>query len=237
MRLTYVDRYSRWGLDARAFDRLATLGDLLLSAAFNVTGIREAGEIERIHFLDSLSLLDLPILVSAQLVVDIGSGAGLPALVLATALPDTSITALESQRKKCHFIAETAGVLGLGNVRVCCERAEEHARGDWRETYDVAVSRAVGSLPVVAEYSLPLVRTGGHMVAMKGSISDQERIQAEAALDILGAGSLQAVKMDPFPGAENRWVYLAQKRVPTPDFFPRRAGVPSKRPLGRIHSW
>lgn len=236
MRLTEMEQYRRWGLGPSCLRRLALLGDLLMNAGFNITGIREEGDIERIHLLDSLSLLGLPLIAPGAEVVDIGSGAGLPALVLAIAAPGARVTALESQLKKASFIKEAAATLGLDNVRVCCERAEDHGRGEWRGTYDVAVSRAVAALPVVAEYSIPLLRLHGHMVAMKGAVSNEERIQAEVALGILGAGNLEAVRMDAFPGAENHWVYLAEKLEPTPDSYPRRPGMPAKRPLGRGRS-
>lgn len=197
-----------------------------------MTGIRDCEEVERLHFLDSLSLLSLECVREARNIVDIGSGAGLPAFVLALALPDTSVVALESQRKKCVYIAQAAEVLELSNVTIQCLRAEEYGRGSGRAAHDVAVSRAVGPLPVVAEYSIPLLVQGGHMAAMKGAISDQELRQAERALGILAAKMLKVVRLDPFAGAENRWGYIAEKVEATPERFPRRPGIPRKRPLG-----
>lgn len=197
-----------------------------------MTGITDPREVERIHFLDSLSLLDLSCVSSAASLVDVGSGAGLPALVLALALPDAKIVAVESQRKKCAHIGRAAEVLSLRNIEVYCARAEEYGRTVGRGAHDVAVSRALAALPVVAEYSLPLLALGGTMVAMKGAISDQERIQAEEALGILGSDLLEAVRLQPFAGAEDRWVYVARKSRITPSDYPRRPGVPAKRPLG-----
>ena len=140
-------------------------------------------------------------------------------MVLAIARP-TKITAVESQRKKCNFITETAEVLGLENVAVYCMRAEDYGRAEGREAHDVVLSRALASLAVVAEYSLPLLSTGGSMVAMKGDISTQERIQAQEALDILGGGPLESIRLDPFPGALNRWVHIARKIRVTPTEYP-----------------
>ncbi|MBN1320188.1 MAG: 16S rRNA (guanine(527)-N(7))-methyltransferase RsmG [Thermoleophilia bacterium] len=232
MRLAYTASYVALGLDAQAQSRLALLGDLICSAGFNVTGVTDPEQIERFHFLDALCLLTLEPVLWARSIVDIGSGGGLPGLVLALALPDALITAVESQGKKCAYIKRTASVLGLVNVAVCCQRAEECGRGPGREAHDVAVSRAVAALPVVAEYSLPLLRLGGVMVAMKGVISDQERIQAQKALGILGADGLGAVRLDPFVEAHDRWAYVARKTRATPEKYPRRAGLPAKRPLG-----
>ena len=177
-------------------------------------------------------MLDLDCVSRAETLVDIGSGAGFPALVLALALPKAKVVAVESQRKKCGHIGRAAQAISLRNIEVYCTRAEEYGRSAGRGSYDVAVSRAVAALPVVAEYSLPLLRVGGTMVAMKGAISDQELTQAREALGILGSGPLEAVRLQPFSGAQNRWVYLARKIRATAGEFPRRPGIPAKRPLG-----
>jgi 16S rRNA (guanine527-N7)-methyltransferase len=231
--LTESQAYAGRGLDQRTQERLGVLGDLILGAGFNVTSVTQPREVERMHFLDSLSLLDLPCVLSAQRLVDVGSGAGLPALVLALALPALQVVGVESQRKKCDFMERVATVLSLDNVEIRCARAEDYGRREGRETHDVAVSRAVAALPVVAELSLPLVAVGGSMVAMKGSISDQERIQAEIALGILGSETLEVVRLRPFAGAENRFAYVGRKTRATPECYPRRPGIPGKRPLGR----
>ncbi len=232
MRLVYTASYVARGLDEETLVKLAMFGDIILEAGFNVTRIRESEEIERGHFLDSLSLLDVGSVLLAKNIVDIGSGAGIPALVLALALPDVAISAVESQHKKCAFIEAAIERLGLENVTVNCVRAEEYGRGRGRLAHDVAVSRALGPLSVVAEYSLPLLRLGGTMVAMKGSMSNQERTQGARALGILGAEGLDEVRLCPFVEAENRWAYVATKARPTPAEYPRRPGIPTKRPLG-----
>jgi 16S rRNA (guanine527-N7)-methyltransferase len=230
--LAHTDAYEGRGLARGAIDRLRILGDLLINAPFNVTSIRKSEEIELFHFLDCLALLDLPVVRSAAKLADLGSGAGLPALILALALPSASVVAVESQHKKCGFIEETASAMGLSNVRVCCARIEEYGRGTGRMRHDAVVSRALAALPVVAEYSLPLLQPGGAMVAMKGEISIEERIRAQKALDILGAGELESARLEPFAGAQNRWVYLAAKVKSTPAAYPRRPGLPARRPLG-----
>jgi 16S rRNA (guanine527-N7)-methyltransferase len=230
--LTQTQAYAGRGLSPDAMARLTIFGDFLVDAGFNVTSIREPEAVERLHFLDCLALLDLAAVRSAKQLADLGSGAGLPALVLALALPSTRVTSVESQQKKCRFIEQASIKMGLRNVEVRCVRAEDYGRGAGRGAHDVAVTRALASLPVVAEYSFPLLEPGGTMIAMKGAISNQERIQAENALAILGGGGLESVRLEPFAGAENRWVYLARKERATPDSFPRRAGVATRRPLG-----
>jgi 16S rRNA (guanine527-N7)-methyltransferase len=232
LRLLYTSSYAGYGLDAGAIDKLAAFGDLILSAGFNITGITDPEEIERRHFLDSLSLLEIEAVSSARILADVGSGGGLPAVVLALALPGVQVKAVESQRKKCAFIEKAATELGAENVVACCIRAEDYGLSRGREAHDVVVSRALAALPVVAEYSLPLLRLGGTMVAMRGSISDQERIHAARALGILGADELEEIRLHPFERAENRWAYTARKVRVTPEGYPRRSGIPAKRPLG-----
>jgi 16S rRNA (guanine527-N7)-methyltransferase len=232
VRLSFAAAYKAYGLSDESVGSLAHLGDLILGAGLNITALTEPEEIERQHFLDSLSLLTIPSVAHARQVVDIGSGGGLPALLLALALPACRVTALESLQKKCTYVENTARELGLTNVAVVCARAEDYGRSTGRAVHDVAVSRALAALPVVAEYSLPLLALNGTMVAMKGQISDQERIQASKALGILGADALEAKRLEPFEGAVNRWVYMARKVRPTPEDYPRRTGTPAKRPLG-----
>jgi 16S rRNA (guanine527-N7)-methyltransferase len=228
----YRPKYEAYGLDTSAQERLALLGDLVLGAGLNVTGVKTAEGIERTHFLDSLSLLVLPEFIRAKRIADVGSGAGFPALVLALASPAMDVVLVEAVRKKCRFAEEAAHLLGLPNLSSVCLRAEDHGRGKGRGAYDVVVSRAVGPLAVVAEYSLPLLTIGGTMVAMKGSLSIEERIQGERALAILGAGEVEVRQLHPFEEAENRWAFVARKIRPTPEEFPRRPGVPAKKPLG-----
>lgn len=232
MELTERETYTSRGLDDAAQQRLASLGDLILGAGFNVTAIREPREIERGHFLDSLSLLELDCVVSARRIVDVGTGAGFPALVLALAVSGARIVALDSSRKKCDHVARAVALLGLENVEVWCGRVEDYGRGHGRADHDLVVSRALASLPVVAEYSAPLLRVGGTMVSMKGAVSDQERIHADKALGILGCGPLEAERLHPFAGAENRWAYVSHKLRRTPEDYPRRPGSAVKRPLG-----
>ena len=133
-------------LDVDVQGRLSGSGrPALWGLLHNVTGVTDPAEIERIHFLDSLSLLALPAVSNATSLADIGSGGGLPALVLALARPAMAVTAIDSQRKKCEHIQNAAAALELGNVTVCCQRVEDYARAEGRAAYDVAVSRAVAT--------------------------------------------------------------------------------------------
>jgi 16S rRNA (guanine527-N7)-methyltransferase len=224
--------YVAYGVTDEAIAKLGRFGDLLLSSPVNVTAIRDPLSIEHLHFLDSLSLLTVPEVNEAGHMVDVGSGGGLPAIVVALARPRLQVVAVESIRKKCAFIEEVGLLLGLSNLRVECARAEDVGHSDLRESFDVAVTRAVAPMAVVAEFCLPLVRVGGVVVAMKGPMSDQERIQGRSALAILGGVEGPARQVRPFPGAENRWLHVARKTSATPSAYARRPGVPQRRPLG-----
>ena len=224
--------YLERGLSDADVAKLSVFGGLLLASRSNVTAIRDPHEVELTHFLDSLSFVDVAEVREADRILDVGSGGGLPAVVLAIALPATRITALDSVRKKCAFVEEVADRLELGNLDVVCARAEDLGRTERRESYDVAVSRAVASLPVLAELMVPMIRQGGALVAAKGTLSDEERMDGEAALAILGCNRHEAVRARSFAAAHDRWLFVAHKTRATPSKYPRRAGMPGKRPLG-----
>ncbi len=232
MNLQETAAYVAYGVTDEMIAKLGHFGDLLLSSPVNVTAIRDPLGIEHLHFLDSLSLLTVPEVNEAGRAVDVGSGGGLPAIVLALALPRLYVVAVESIRKKCVFIEQAALLLGLSNLSVECARAEDLGHSSLRESFDVAVTRAVAPMAVVAEICFPLVRVGGVVVTMKGPMSDQERIQGRNALAILGAEECPSRQVRSFPGAENRWLHVARKASSTPPEYPRRPGVPQKRPLG-----
>lgn len=198
---------------------------------FNLTAITAPEEVVRKHFFDALTAF--PWLPPARMrLVDVGSGAGLPGLVLKIARPDIEVTLIESVKKKADFLRHVVAVLELAGVEVRQERAEEsgHVPG-LREGFAVATGRAVAALPVLAELALPLVTVGGLFIAFKGSKVEEEVNKAERALAVLG-GEVERVVEVAVPGVEERRaLVLVRKVAPTPPAYPRRAGQPSKRPL------
>jgi len=198
----------------------------------NLTAIRTPEEVRAKHFLDSLSVLTATGCLNSKRVVDVGTGAGFPGLVLKIACPQMRLTLVEAVGKKLDFCKHVAAALGLEGVAFLHARAEEVGRrGEHRESYDVAVARAVARLPVLAEYLLPLVRLGGVMVAQKGETAPQEVQAAQYAFAVLG-GSLEKVQEVELPHiTEERYLVIARKVAATPARYPRRAGIPSKRPL------
>jgi 16S rRNA (guanine527-N7)-methyltransferase len=201
----------------------------------NVIGTRDFEEILHKHVLDSLScLLFAPLRVANQ-VVDIGSGGGLPGIPLAVVLPDAEMTLFESTGKKAKFLRYAKEELGLANVNVMNARVEESGREDvHRGAYDVCTVRALARLSVVAEYSLPLLRRGGNVVAMKGRVEAGERDEGERALGKLGGRVSDEVQVRYLPDLEQRErrLVVLEKMGETPSAYPRRAGTPARNPLG-----
>ena len=163
-------------------------------------------------------------------VVDVGSGGGLPGLPLKMARPSLALALIEANRRKAAFLVQAVAQLGLTGVEVLPRRAEDVGRDPiHRERYDVAVARAVASLPVLVELCLPLVAVGGRMLAMKTPVAG-EVDSARAAIERLG-GRLETVAAAPSEARTRGQVVVVAKVAPTPAEFPRRPGVPGRRPL------
>ncbi len=163
--------------------------------------------------------------------VDVGSGAGFPGIPLAIMLPDVRFTLVDALGKRVEFLRAVIGALGL-NAEALHLRAEDAARQDaLRERFDLATARAVAPMNVLCEYLLPLVRVGGHVLALKGPGLEEELARAGSAVSLLGGEPERVVPLN-IPGRDwdHRAVWL-RKAAPTPDRFPRRAGVAEKRPL------
>jgi 16S rRNA (guanine527-N7)-methyltransferase len=207
---------------------------------FNLTAITDPAEIISKHFLDSLSALtvfrpptsNLQVPTSNFHVLDVGAGAGFPALPLKIACPDWHVVLLEATRKKCDFLEHLVITLPLRDTRVIWGRAETagHLAGE-REQYDLVVARAVAELNVLAEFMLPFARVGGHCIAWKGAGIQAEVSTAQRAIEKLG-GRLHAVCAVQVPGIEaQRSLVVIEKTSQTPEQYPRRDGVPAKKPI------
>ncbi len=193
----------------------------------NLTAVRDPNEMLTRHFLDSLHCLNPMGDLSGQRVVDVGTGAGFPGLVLKIVQPDLALTLVESVGKKCTFLEAVSAELALSDVSVVNRRAEEIGQDPaLRASFDWALARAVAELRVLAEYLLPLCRIGGHMLAMKGERAAEELASAETALVQLGGGDSAEI-----PVGEQSTLIVVPKVAPTPAKYPRRTGMPSKRPL------
>lgn len=200
---------------------------------FNLTAIRDPESIRTKHFLDSLSCaLAWKSATPPQRLVDVGTGAGFPGIVLKILYPAMQLTLVESVGKKVTFCQHMVQKLALENVNVIHTRAEELGRKpEHRESYDWAVARAVAGLNILSEYLLPLVRIGGTMLAQKGESGPAEAQSAENAMKLLG-GKLKKLIPIHLPGvADDRFLVLADKVAATPPKYPRNAGLATKNPL------
>jgi 16S rRNA (guanine527-N7)-methyltransferase len=199
---------------------------------FNLTAIHNPKEIRSKHFLDSLTCLLVLRDSSTDRLIDVGTGAGFPGLVLKIVLPSMQLTLVDSVGKKAEFCRHLTKVLALDGVEIVQERAEALGQNPrHRQCYNWALARAVANLSVLAEYLLPLVRVGGGMIAMKGESGPPEAHAADHAIHILGGHLRQLVPVT-LPGvAEGRYLVVADKVAATPDAYPRRTGIPAKRPL------
>lgn len=202
------------------------------NSRFNLTAIREPEKIRSKHFLDSLTCLTIMREKPADRLIDIGTGAGFPGIPLKIACPQLRITLVESVGKKANFCRHIVKSLGLEGIEVVQERAEAVGQmPKYREQFDWVVARAVASLPILVEYMLPLARIGGSAIAMKGESAPAEAHAADRATHLLG-GKLRRLTPIMLPGvADERYLVVIDKVAATPAHYPRRVGVPAKKPI------
>eukprot|EP00242_Pyramimonas_sp_CCMP2087_P004013 CAMPEP_0198214630 /NCGR_PEP_ID=MMETSP1445-20131203/42874_1 /TAXON_ID=36898 /ORGANISM="Pyramimonas sp., Strain CCMP2087" /LENGTH=238 /DNA_ID=CAMNT_0043889903 /DNA_START=468 /DNA_END=1184 /DNA_ORIENTATION=- len=221
--------------------------DILLDVnkGMNLTAIRDKQEAYTRHVGDSLALL--PILdASVQTailkdpsqtpkIMDVGSGGGIPGIILAISRPEWQVTLLDTLGKRIDFVNEAAAALGLTNVVGLWARAEDAGKNlnglKQREVYHVVTARAVAEMRVLAELCLPLARVDGFLVAYKGANPDEEIAAASMAITSMGGTLLRVVPVDSEAPGGSRTAVVIHKSAPTPSMYPRRAGLPNKRPL------
>lgn len=207
---------------------------LLLDAnrRMNLTRILEPAAIARLHLLDALAALPIIDRAAPASAVDLGTGGGVPGLVLAMARPEIRWTLVDSVARKVAAVTGFAEALGLRNVAVVAQRAEVAGRDpDHRETHDLVTARALAALPVLLEYALPLLRTGGTLVAWKGPMTPGELRAGTIAASLLG-GEAPSVRPAGHRALGDHRFVIVGKRGSTPPRYPRRPGEPSRRPLG-----
>ena len=197
----------------------------------NLTAITEEKDIILKHFVDSLTVLKY--IKENKSIVDVGTGAGFPGIPLAIMNDSLKITLVDSLNKRINFLNEVCSKIKLKNTKAIHSRAEEFGQdNNYRESYDIAISRAVSNLTVLAEYLLPLVKVGGKIICMKGPDIEEELKQAKSAIDILG-GKFERCDNFCLPKSDiSRNIIIINKIKETPKKYPRKAGMPSKEPLG-----
>ena len=185
-----------------------------------------------VHVADSLAGLELPALRIAERIADLGAGAGFPGLVLAAALPTARVDLIEAARRKCQVIERLAEAAGLAErVRPLAVRAEDWAREEGAEAYDVVTARALAALPVICEYGAPLLRVGGVLIAWKGARQPDEEEAGARAAGLLGLGAPEVRAVTPYRGSRQRHLHVYSKVSTTSSKYPRRVGMAAKRPI------
>ncbi|SHI67346.1 16S rRNA (guanine(527)-N(7))-methyltransferase RsmG [Desulfofundulus thermosubterraneus] len=199
---------------------------------FNLTSLVDLRDVVVKHFIDSLTCLLIYNPVAGARLIDIGAGAGFPGLPVKIVCEDLRCTLIESSAKKAVFLRHVTASLDLADVEVACGRAEELAhRVCYRACFDLALARAVAPLPVLLEYALPFLKIGGFFIALKGPAVHEELPACGNALNVLG-GSVKEVKTVFLPiTGDMRKLVVVEKTGPTPAKYPRRPGVPQRRPL------
>jgi 16S rRNA (guanine527-N7)-methyltransferase len=209
--------------------------DLLVSAnsTMNLTGVRDGAAIVRRHFLESLALgsalRQRGLLADDECALDLGSGAGLPGVPMKIAWPGITLALLESTGKKARFLEGLVEALGLQSTSVLAGRSEEFAhRPDLREAFGLVVARTVAAMPGLVELALPFLHSGGVLAALKGSRVDEELFASTEALKVCGGRLMAQSRIE---GSALSLV-LIEKTSVTPEAFPRRPGLPARRPIG-----
>lgn len=234
----YRDQFQQWTWDklgieltATQLDQFCAYGDLLLewNKRMNLTRITDEREVLVKHFLDSMAFNPY---LQGNKVVDIGTGAGFPGLPLKILNPEREFVLVDSLSKRLDFLNHVIAVLGLRGIKTVHARAEDFGRDPhYRQQFDTAVARALARLPVLLEYVIPALKVGGLFVAAKGPQVEEEIEEAKYALQVLGSRLLTVETVNLGEGAENHALLLIQKLKDTPKAYPRKAGVPQKKPL------
>jgi 16S rRNA (guanine527-N7)-methyltransferase len=222
--------WKRGALSEAQQRRLGRVLELIAADEHAPTAIRGPEQAVELHIADSLVALELAQVAAAGAIADLGSGAGFPGVALAVALPQTSVSLVESRQRRCRFLERVCREAAIENATVVCARAEEWREGACRN--DVVVARALAAQPVVLEYAAPLLRVGGVLVDWRGRRAAAEEEQASRAGAVLGMRRVEVRAVRPFAGARDRHLHVFVKEHPTPPRFPRRAGMARKRPLG-----
>jgi 16S rRNA (guanine527-N7)-methyltransferase len=204
---------------------------LLAAERASVSSVTD-GRAWQVHVTDSLTGLEVPELREAKRIADVGAGAGFPGLVLAVALPEAQVDLIESVSRKTAFITQAASAAGIPNATAITARAEDLARAEARESYDVVTARAVGRLSTLAELASPLLKESGVLVAWKGKRDEEEEAQLQRASEALAMRPEQILDVGGRAGSEHRHLHVVRKSAATPSNLPRNPGIAKKRPKG-----
>jgi 16S rRNA (guanine527-N7)-methyltransferase len=233
---SFIQELTRKHMDVELSDlqiiQLCDFGDLLLdwNQRLNLTRIIDPHEVILKHFIDSMVLSKF---ISEVSFVDLGTGAGFPGVPLKILRPELDVVLMDSLKKRLDFLNIVIESLNLRRIKTVHARAEDFGRDKhYRGRFDIVSSRAMARLPVLLEYALPILKVNGIFLAPKGSQVDDELVESQKALKLLG-GKVEGVEyFNLGDGAEHRAVVLIRKVKQTPSQYPRKAGIPTKVPIG-----
>lgn len=198
----------------------------------NLTAITEYSEVKLKHFYDSLTIVKVMDMEKVDNLIDVGTGGGFPGIPLKIVFPHLEVTLLDSLNKRIQWLSELTEELELQKVTCIHGRAEDYGRNpDYREKYDLCVSRAVANLSTLAEYCMPFVKKGGYFVSYKSAAAEEELSQAGKAVSLLGGEIAEAHSFQLEDTDMNRTLVKIEKVRETPKKYPRKSGIPSKQPL------
>lgn len=219
-------------IDDSAFKRLDKFAEMLIETnkSFNLTAIKEPDDVTVKHFVDCLAIFKYVNIPENSKIIDVGTGAGFPGLVLKLVRPDIQMTFLDSTKKKLGFIENVLNECGVQG-EILHMRAEEAAQlSKYRESFDFATARAVAALPVLSEYCLPFVKVGGTFISMKSAESNEEISEGKKAIGILGGNIQENIVFDLVENMPRRIIKI-KKNSQTPTKYPRPSAQISKKPL------
>ena len=230
--ISAIDNY-KISLSDEKIDQLQGYYEMLIewNQKMNLTAITDPKEVAIKHFADSLSIFNYIDLPQNARIIDVGTGAGFPGVVMKIARPDLELTLLDSLKKRLVFLESVLNKLGLSSELIH-DRAENAAQNiDLREGFDLAISRAVARMNVLSEYCLPFVRLSGHFAAMKGPDAQSEIQAAKNAIQILGGKIFKINEFELYENGGGRTIVLVEKIRPTPEKYPRNSGKIKSNPL------
>lgn len=231
---TFLDEVNKLSitLNEKQLEQFRIYYEMLVekNKVMNLTGITEWDEVLEKHFLDSISLIRAIDLNQNIRVMDMGTGAGFPGIPLKIAFPKLNVTLADSLNKRVLFLQDVIDELGLENIEAIHGRAEDLARDkNYRQQYDLSVSRAVANLSTLSEYCLPFVKIGGQFISYKSGDCEEEVENSKKAIFVLGGKIKDVIKFE--LGESGRSFVLIDKVNGTPKDYPRKAGTPSKKPI------
>lgn len=231
----FIDMLKKIGvkLTEKQVDQFLKYYEMLVekNKVMNLTSITEFDEVIEKHFVDSLQIAQYVDLTQEVSIIDVGTGAGFPGIPLKIAFPEINVTLLDSLNKRINFLNEVIDELGLEKITALHGRAEDYGKnGTYREQFDYCVSRAVANMSSLSEYCLPFVKVGGSFIPYKSGNIDEELEQAKKAVFLLG-GKIEKVEKFALSEAQRSFVFI-KKEKNTAKKYPRKAGLPTKEPLG-----